>query len=219
MNSSDPNPPHVKNPKSRSQERSQEVIPDEVADLIAEPSANRASDNHQPITALDRMIVKLGDLLSVIFLISACIIVFEIVARYVFDSPTIWVHETTTLLCAICFLYAGSYCLACNRHIRIGLFYDAVPAKVRRFLDIFIAFFGLVYMVLLSWAAYGVANKALFAPWGDFRPETSGSAWDPALPAMVKTFLLCVVVLMSLQFLLQLIRLVVAGSPRDNHDV
>ncbi|OMH25971.1 C4-dicarboxylate ABC transporter permease [Motiliproteus sp. MSK22-1] len=183
------------------------------------PGANRASDNHQPITQLDRLIVKLGDILSVVFLGSACIIVFEIVARYVFDSPTIWVHETTTLLCAICFLYAGSYCLACNRHIRIGLFYDAVSARVRRILDIFIAFLGLVYMLVLSWAAFGVANKALFAPWGAFRPETSGSAWDPALPAIVKTFLFCVVVLMLIQFLLQLIRLVVVGSPRDDHDV
>ena len=93
-------------------------------------------------------------------------------------------------------MYAGSYCLACNRHIRIGIIYDWVSDEVRHYLDIFIATLGLLYMSALSWAAYGVAQKSLFAPWGDFRMETSGSAWDPALPAMVKSALFCVVLLM-----------------------
>jgi len=178
----------------------------------SDSGALRASDNHQPITSLDKLIIKVGDLLSLIFLFSACIIIFEIVMRYVFNAPTIWVHETTTLLCAICFMYAGSYCLACNRHIRIGIIYDLVSDKVRHKLDIFISLFGLLYMLALSWAAYEVAQKSLFAPWGDFRMETSGSAWDPALPAIIKSALFAVVVLMLLQYLLHLIKLVTPGK-------
>ena len=85
---------------------------------------------------------------------------FEIVMRYAFNAPTIWVHETTTLFCAILFIYAGSYCLACNRHIRIGILYDWVSDEVRHYLDIFISFFGLIYMSILTWAAYGVAQKS-----------------------------------------------------------
>ncbi|NRA14918.1 MAG: TRAP transporter small permease [Oceanospirillaceae bacterium] len=171
-------------------------------------SALRASDNHEPITPLDRLIIKFGDILSTVFLVSACIIIFEIVMRYVFNAPTIWVHETTTLFCAILFLYAGNYCLACNRHIRIGILYDWVSDETRYYLDVFIALFGLIYMSVLTWAAFGVAQKALFAPWGDFRMETSGSAWDPALPALVKSALFCVVLLMLVQYLLHLIKLI-----------
>ena len=180
-------------------------------------SALRASDNHEPITSLDKLIIQFGDMLSVVFLLSACIIIFEIVMRYIFNAPTIWVHETTTLFCAICFMYSGSYCLACNRHIRIGIIYDWVSDGVRHYLDIFIATLGLIYMMLLSWAAYGVAYNSLFAPWGDFRMETSGSAWDPALPAIVKSALFCVVLLMLFQYLLQLIKLITA--PKGNKNV
>ncbi len=179
--------------------------------------ALRASDNHEPVTFLDTLIIKFGDILSTVFLISACINMFEIVMRYAFNAPTIWVHETTTLFCAILFIYAGSYCLACNRHIRIGILYDWVSDEVRHYLDIFISFFGLIYMSILTWAAYGVAQKALFAPWGDFRMETSGSAWDPALPALVKSMLFIVVLLMLLQYLLHLIKLVTA--PRGHKNV
>ena len=60
-------------------------------------------------------------------------------------------------------------------------------------------------------------KKALFAPWGDFRMETSGSAWDPALPALVKSMLFIVVLLMLLQYLLHLIKLVTA--PRGHKNV
>ena len=168
---------------------------------------NRASDNHQPMTVLDCWILKFGDLVSKIFLLSAAIIAFEIIARYVFNAPTIWVHETTTLFCAVCFLYAGNYCLASNRHIRIGIIYDIVSDKTRYYLDLFIVFFSIIYTAALSWGAYLVAEKALFAPWGDFRLETSGSAWDPALPAIVKTVLLVCVVLMLIQYLMQFFKL------------
>ena len=211
MNTSDPIEPDQDKP----------VGPDTIDALDgadSEALAMRASDRNEPLTWLDVYIVKIGHWMSLIFLLSACIIVFEIGARYLFNSPTIWVHETTTLLCAVCFCYAGSYCLASNRHIRIGILYDAVSVRMRQKLDVFISFVGLIYTSLLSWAAYQVANKALFAPWGDFRMETSGSAWDPAFPAIVKTFLFVVLVLMSVQMLLHLIKHVAEScSQGDNH--
>ena len=211
MTNSDPK--HSSTPAGKKSDKASQL------NITSSPAESRASDNNQPRTRLDAAIIKLGDLVSLIFLASACIIIYEIAARYLFNAPTIWVHETTTLLCALCFVYGGSYCLGSNRHIRIGILYDVVSARFRHILDVFIAFFSLVYVLVLSWAAYTVAKNSLFAPWGDFRMETSGSAWDPALPAIVKTFLFCVLVLMSVQFLLQLIKLVSVGHQRDSHDV
>jgi TRAP-type C4-dicarboxylate transport system permease small subunit len=152
--------------------------------------------------ALDRWVLKIGKTLSLIFLASAAIIMIEIIARYVFNSPTFWVHETTTLLCAICFIYGGSHCLARNGHIRIGLLYDSVSKRVQRWLDIFIAFMGIIYSLTMTAAAWIMMTKALYTPWGEFRLETSGSAWDPPLPAIVKTTLFLMLVLMTVQFVL-----------------
>ncbi|MEH6580042.1 MAG: TRAP transporter small permease [Amphritea sp.] len=210
MNTSDPN-----NNDSKQSTGSDAI--DAVDGSDPQALAVRASDSNQPLTRLDAYIVKLAHLISLIFLLSACIIVFEIGARYLFNSPTIWVHETTTLFCAMCFIYAGSYCLASNRHIRIGIVYDAVSDKVRRWLDLVISFAGLIYVVILTWAAYLVAEKALFAPWGEFRMETSGSAWDPALPAIVKAFLFLVLMLMSIQFFLHFVHHIMKTSGKDYH--
>ncbi len=158
-----------------------------------------------PQTRLDNWILSTGRVLSALFLVSAIIIFFEIIARYVFNSPTFWVHETTTLLCALLFAYGGSHCLAKNAHIRIGLIYDVVSPKVRRYLDIFISFMTMLLMATMSYAAWILTEKSLFTPWGEFRPETSGSAWDPPLPATVKTFLLLILLMMLLQSTLHFI--------------
>jgi len=170
--------------------------------VLAPPTTNK----------LDSWILSVGRGMSLLFLFSAAIIMVEIIARYVFNSPTFWVHETTTLLCAICFIYGGSHCLARNGHIRIGLIYDVVSARVRWMLDIFIAFMGIIYSITMAAAAWIMMHKALFTPWGEFRMETSGSAWDPPLPAVVKTALFLMLVLMLAQFVLNLISLLRRGS-------
>ncbi len=156
------------------------------------------------LTKLDQWIISIGRLLSLVFLLCAGIIVYEIIARYVFNAPTFWVHETTILFCSLLFIYGGINGLGKNKHIRIGILYDAVSPRARRWLDIFISAMGVFYSSLMCIAAWLVAERALFKPWGEFGPETSGSAWDPPLPAIIKSFLFLILFIMLVQFILHL---------------
>lgn len=162
-------------------------------------------DEFKPLTRLDQWIISIGHSVSIVFLLCSLIIIFEIISRYVFNSPTFWVHETTVLLCSLLFLYSGSYTLATNRHIRITMIYDMLPARWQHVMDIFITTMSIFYSTLMLIAAYTVAKSALFTPWGTFRLETSASAWDPPIPAIVKTFLFIVLLIMSIQYILHLI--------------
>jgi C4-dicarboxylate transporter DctQ subunit len=167
-----------------------------------------------PRSILDQWIISGGPYVSLLFLFSGIIIVIEIFLRYVFNSPTIWVHETTVFICALCFAYGGCYCLARDKHIRIVLIYDNVSPIWRRRLDIFISITGIIFGATLTWAAWTLTEKAMFAPWGDFRMETSGSAWNPPYPALSKTFLFIIFIVMTLQFVLHL-----AHYLKDKKDV
>lgn len=160
------------------------------------------------ITRLDSYIDRLGNIIAWAFLVSVAISFYEIASRYLFDSPTIWVHETTIMICALCMAYGGTYCLARDSHIRIRILYDAVGEKGKRVLDIINALLTLFFCVLLTYAAYIMTEKALFTPMGDWRLETTGSAWNPIYPAIVKFFLFAVLILMSLQSLLHLFKAV-----------
>ena len=57
---------------------------------------------------LDRTVVRFGNLVAWLFLIVAGIIVYEVVARHLFNAPTFRAHETTVLLCALAFILGGA---------------------------------------------------------------------------------------------------------------
>lgn len=149
-----------------------------------------------------RVVDRLGIVFAVFFLISTAIILYEIVMRYVFDAPTIWVHETTTFLCASAFIYGGLYALSRDRHIRVVLIYDAVPRPARRALDVVISLIGLITVGFFAVAAWSTVERAWFAPSGGLRLEGSGSAFNPVYPALLKGFLLVVIVAMAVQFVI-----------------
>ncbi len=159
-----------------------------------------------PQDPLSRWLVPLGRPVSILFLLITAFSFYEVVMRYVFNAPTIWVHETTIALTAICFAFGGAYCLGTDRHIRVVLLYDQAGPRLRRWLDISISLVGALACALMGWAAWSLAYKAFFTPQGGFRLETSGSAWNPPTPAIVKALLFVTLCVMCLQFLLQALR-------------
>lgn len=169
-----------------------------------------------PQDPLSRLLLPLGRPIAAAFLLITAFTFFEVVMRYVFDAPTVWVHETTIAMTAICFAFGGAYCLGSDRHIRVVLLYDAAGPRVRRRLDVAISLVGALACALMAWAAWDLARKALFTPQGDFRLESSGSAWNPPTPAIVKAVLFVTLCVMCAQFLLQALRHL-RRSPTDTH--
>lgn len=164
------------------------------------------SDEDIGFTRLDRAIVWLGKKLSLVFALIVLVSFYEIVRRYLFGSPTLWVHETVTFAGATLFVLGGLYALATDRHVRIVLVYDAVSPSVQRWLRVVHHLFGLVFCSMLLYASWFMAREAVWAPWGGWRLETSGSAWNPPFPAFLKVTILVAIVIMTLQFVLHLIR-------------
>jgi len=160
----------------------------------------------QPRNRLDAGIIWVGNAISVLFLFTVLISFYEVLMRYVFDAPTIWVHETASFIGGTLFVLGGAYGLATDKHVRVVLIYDAVSERTRQYLNVFHHIMGLLFTVLLSYAAWTMTEGAWYAPWGEMRLETSGSAWDPAFPALLKALIFGTLCLMSVQFLLHLIQ-------------
>jgi TRAP-type C4-dicarboxylate transport system permease small subunit len=171
---------------------------------------------NQPRNGLDRIIFKLGNILSLLFIFTVAISFYEVLMRYVFNAPTMWVHETASFLGGCLFVYGGIYALSIDKHVRVVLIYDTVSDKTRRWLNIFHHVMGLTFSGLLSWAAYQMVQDSWFTPFGDFRLETSGSAWDPAFPALVKGMIFMTLCIMFVQFSLHLIQELNGLRKRDD---
>ncbi|HBP46125.1 MAG TPA: C4-dicarboxylate ABC transporter permease [Flavobacteriales bacterium] len=145
-------------------------------------------------------VLKIGGFFASLFLVSMAILIFEVIMRYIFDSPTIWVHETTIFLCAVCFVFGGLHSVSRNGHIRVVLIYDYVPAHIRRWLDVIIYVICGAATAMFSIAVWPTVLKSFWAPTGEFRMITSGSSWNPAYPTFLRAFLLIILIAMTVQF-------------------
>lgn len=163
-------------------------------------------ESAKPKTRLDEWIDHVGRYVSWLFLVGVAISFYEVVMRYAFNAPTLWAHETTIMLVAVCFAYSGAYALARDSHIRIGLLYNWVSPRVRRYLDILNAALTLVFLLGIGYAAIEFTEKSWFAPTGQLRLEGSGTAWNPPFPPLVKLVLLLCIFLMAVQTVLHLIK-------------
>ncbi len=160
----------------------------------------------EPLSFLDIWIVRIGNVIGWLYFVAVVISVFEVIMRYGFNRPTSWAHETTLMLVGIGMLWGGAYCMAEDRHIRVTVVRDAMAPKVRLIIDVIVGVLTLLFCLGLAWAGYIMTQKAIFDPTGAFRLQRSGSAFNSPAPALVKTILFIVVVLMTLQAVLQLWR-------------
>ncbi len=159
------------------------------------------------LTPVDRLSLWLGRMLAWVFLAAVALTAWEVLMRYVFNSPTIWVHDLVIALTALAFIFGGSYALQRREHIRITSLYDRMPARWRHACDLLNALAIIVFMAAFGWAAWHQALTAIELG------ETSGRAWDVPIPVVVKTALAAGVSLMILQAIVNLLRAWRRGRP------
>ncbi|UXI03157.1 TRAP transporter small permease subunit [Photobacterium sp. TY1-4] len=169
----------------------------------------------QPRNLLDKLVLKIGNLLSLFFLITVAISFYEVVMRYVFDAPTTWVHETASFIGGSLFVIGGIYAFASNKHVRVVLIYDAVSGQTRKYLNLIHHLVGLAFAGMMAYSAFVMAQEAWFTPWGELRLETSGSVLNAPYPALLKGLIFITFCILVIQFVLHLIQ-EIAGLGKHN---
>jgi len=145
------------------------------------------------------------------------IIFYEVVMRYVFAQPTLWVNELSLWVAGGIYLTAGLYALQQRSHIRIFILYDRAPRWMRRSFDVLSVICLCLFAAAVVWGGYGEAKAKLL------RWETFGTAFDPPIPATIKPLILITMVLLSIQAISNLIydwnREPESHSPADDVDL
>ena len=126
------------------------------------------------LQSIERLNEWIGRICSVTILAITAIVVYEVVLRYVFNSPTIWGFETTTMLYAFYFMIVGGYTLLHSDHVSVDFFYERLSSKGKAVLDIisYIVFFFPFTTVLLIYGyrfardSWAIREKSwsVFAP-------------------------------------------------------
>lgn len=152
---------------------------------------------------LDTIALGVGRAAAWCFGAIVLLMVYEVVARYGFNAPTIWAHEASVALASFAFVFGGAYCMAEGTHMRITVLVEKHPALARlsHWLSLIA---GTVYLSGLAYASWRMAERAIwrFSLNGAWNPERSGSTLNAPLPAYLKGLLFVGAVL----FLLVLLR-------------
>ncbi len=150
------------------------------------------------LNPVDRLSKWLGEKLAVVFLAAVIITSFEVVMRYVFNAPTVYVHDSAIALSAVGFIFGGTYALQRREHIRISVIYDALPPRGRKVCDALTLLVTTFFVGVLAYAATKMAIPSVKLM------ETSGHAWDVPIPAFLKSVLAIGATVMLAQALVQL---------------
>lgn len=114
-----------------------------------------------------------GMLVRWLGLLLSLVVVFEVIARYMFNRPTIWAFDTAMMLSSTMFLLGSAYVLKENAHIRVDVIYNLLPAKVRRIIDIaFYLFCFFPFTIVMVW----FGTKATMVSWAS-REISNTSQW------------------------------------------
>lgn len=142
--------------------------------------------------------IKSGEWMSLIFVFVVAIGFLEVVLRYVFNSPTSWVHETTEFLISISLIYGGVCCYAERKHICMDFIRLSFSKNVQWWLILLVEVLTLIFMLMLTYGSYLTTKDAFFSPFGSFKMQTSGSALDSPFPALNKGFFFisCIIMLL-----------------------
>lgn len=165
-----------------------------------------------PADALDRFVLRLSRAAMLLPALSVTAMFYEVVARYLFDSPTLWAFDLSWWLAGTTYLLAGPYVMQQRSHIRITIFYDMLSPALRRGCDILGCALTLAFCGAVVWGGFNEAHAKLL------RWEGVGSAWNPPIPAVMKPLILATVIVIALQCITNLVKDWKHGPPRESSE-
>ncbi|MEQ8899418.1 MAG: TRAP transporter small permease subunit [Roseovarius sp.] len=121
--------------------------------------------------AIDRLSFFAGEFVSYWAVIAVFAYYFEVVARYVFNSPTIWVHEGMFLMFGMQYLIAGAYAAMTDAHVKVDVFYAEWSPLRKAVVDLFTSIFFFIFagtLLVTGWIFAmdaTVVNEISFSEW------------------------------------------------------
>ena len=86
-----------------------------------------------------------GEFVAFWSIIAVFVYYYEVLARYVFNSPTNWAHEAMFLMFGMQYLIAGAYALREDSHVRVDVIYLMLSDRTKVVTDIVTSIFFFVF--------------------------------------------------------------------------
>jgi TRAP-type mannitol/chloroaromatic compound transport system permease small subunit len=129
------------------------------------------------LKAIDRISIVSGKIVAWMILPMSLSLVYEVVARYVFNAPTIWASDVSQILYGMFFMLGSAYALQRQQHIRTDFLYGKWSIRTRGLVDA-ACYIGLYFpaLVFFLWVGSEFAYRSIL-----FNERIVTSPWMPII--------------------------------------
>jgi TRAP-type mannitol/chloroaromatic compound transport system permease small subunit len=125
------------------------------------------------IRVLDDVSLWSGRIVGWLIIPMVLSLVYEVVARYFFNAPTVWAYDMTFMLYGSFFMLGSAYTLLRKSHIRTDFFYGQWSPRRQGWVDAtcYLLFFfpGLIAFLVVGWDYFWVSfqrgERIVTSPW------------------------------------------------------
>jgi TRAP-type mannitol/chloroaromatic compound transport system permease small subunit len=151
------------------------------------------------LSFIDNLSEWSGRVVSVLIYGVLLTLVYEVFARYVFNAPTIWAHESSAFFFGTYFMLGAAYCFRHEGMISVDIIYRHLPKRTQAVLNLITFAFFLAICLTLIWIG-GIDALDSWQAW-----ENSNSTWAPPLYP-IKTMIPIGALLLLLQGIAKFVR-------------
>lgn len=135
--------------------------------------------------------LKQGNLTSMLILPLLGVVIYEVIMRYGFNSPTTWGFEATAFLYGMHFMFGISYTDVKKGHVQVDIFTSLAPKKVRAALSAVTTL--LLFMPVIACMTWASGKFAWTSIEGLERNSTS---WAPPIYPFKVIMAICFLILL-----------------------
>ena len=148
-----------------------ELPPDEVHEggVGQDPTLHM----HTPFTDwIDSINTRIGAFVAWWAVIAVFVYYYEVMARYIFNSPTNWVHESMFLMFGMQYMLCGAFAYKEDQHVRVDVLYTHFSRRGKAIADIVTSVFFFIFILTMLWTGGRFAMDAVnvgehsFTEWG-----------------------------------------------------
>ncbi|MES9944012.1 MAG: TRAP transporter small permease subunit [Candidatus Thiodiazotropha sp.] len=140
------------------------------------PVVEEEHEDHFEPLLINRVISHIngvaGEFVAYWSVIAVFVYYYEVIVRYVFNSPTNWAHESMFLMFGMQYLIAGGFVLREGAHVRVDVIYNHFSNRAKAMVDVVTSIFFFIFMLTLlvtGWTffydSYEV-NEVSISEWG-----------------------------------------------------
>ena len=110
---------------------------------------------------IDKINGYAGEFVCFWSIIAVFVYYYEVLARYMFNSPTNWAHESMFLMFGMQYVLAAGFTNRDDAHVRVDVIYKFFPDRLKGLTDVFTSIFFFIFAFALLWTGWVFAADSM----------------------------------------------------------